>query len=299
MKKTIFSILLIYTSAFADFDREAYISYKKTNQYQLSSAKATEPFFVNMRGAYSKKDSMLHWSLTLLKIESLTGEWADLGAIAKGNHKNFVNVTLTPVLIEYDGKKIYRCQTIQRKTMFGKDNKVKYTSPVPKNINFASVTIEVGLITDSSKNKPTINTKSSSVEQELMRLIEKREALILKKEKEKERAVRRAEIEKINESLHSRGLLQEVRNERKKEAIEFKKAQEEKHLPNKQFIGINELQQVINKTTAQLSNRAKTIEDDISRADRELAKKLAEIERERQARMSALDRKIKELEKMK
>ncbi len=202
MKKIIFLLLFICTSAYAKYDTVAYTNYKKTNQYQSAASKVTNPPFADMKASYSKPDNMLYWSLTLLKLESLTGTWADLGAIAKANHQDFVYTTLTPVLVNSNGEKVYRCLTIERKTMFKKDNKVRFASKVPKDILFAKVTMEFGLIADNNKSE-------SNKEQ--------KEAESSKLKREKERALRRAEIAKLNESLRSRGLLQEVRNDRKKD----------------------------------------------------------------------------------
>ncbi len=196
MKKSMLMLVFICTFIFADLDMAAYTNYKKTSQYQTAAAQPQGPLFVNMKGSYSKADDMLYWSLTLLKIEALTGDWADIGAIAKANHQDFVYTTLTPILVDSDDKKVYRCQAIKRKTMFGKENKVRFASPVPKNIIFVRVTIEAGLITDNNKNKPKDDEASNY---------------------EKEKSIRKTEIEKINASLLARGLLQEVRNDRKKE----------------------------------------------------------------------------------
>ncbi len=61
-------------------------------------------------------------------------------------------------------------------------------------------------------------------------------------------------------------------------------------------MNLNKIQNGLTKSTEYLSNKAKRLEDDISRLNREHARKMADIERERKERMSDLDRKIKELE---
>ncbi len=166
MKKITLLIMFIYTLIFADLDKNAYTNYIKTSQYQIASAKPTGNLFTNLYSTYSKEDNILNWRVTLKKIEDLTGNSTSFGAIAKAYHKNFLYLTLTPVLKDSHNNEICRCTTIQRKIMFGKSNKVSFSSIIPSNITPHHVTIDIGLIDDMSNKKTSLKKPKDKVSKE-------------------------------------------------------------------------------------------------------------------------------------
>lgn len=152
IKNIIFVVILVSTHLFAELDMDAYRQYQKTSQYQKAAAQPNGGLHKNMYAEHREKDNLLDWGLTISKIEKLTGKWASLGAIAKANHENFVYVLLTPVLKNQNGGEVYRGIEVKRKAMIGNDNKISFSSPVPNNIKFSSVTISIGLIADNGKD---------------------------------------------------------------------------------------------------------------------------------------------------
>lgn len=195
--KNIITLVLVFLSIpiYAKFDRNAYMEYKKTKQFQIALSKATEPFYRDMKATYDKEDSAIYWNVTLKKLESNTGNWADLPAIAKGNHSDFIYMTLTNVLMNHNGKEIYKCRTIYRKAMFGKDNYVDAVCIIPRNIDFSSTTLKYGLITDNDEYPDNLSQESEDNTSKT------------NKEKYEE------EVRRLNEELLAKGLLQEVRKE--------------------------------------------------------------------------------------
>ncbi|MCK5536071.1 MAG: hypothetical protein KAI79_04545 [Bacteroidales bacterium] len=227
MKKILLLVVIVYTSVFADIDMDSYKRYKKTDQYQIAAAKAKGSLYTDMYARYSKEDNMLHWGLTLKKIENVTGSWADIGAIAKANHENFIYMLLTPVLKGSHDEEVYKGIKVQRKIMFGRKNKVSFTSPIPQNINFKRVTISIGLITDNSKNITSLN-KPKHINNER----KKEKKKITKEERqayEQKRLQYRKEVQALNESIGIKETLKEFKKEKedlRKEAIRKASTQE-------------------------------------------------------------------------
>ncbi len=162
IKNIILVVVLVCTHLFAELDMDAYRQYIKTAQYQKAAALPSGGLHKNMYAEHREKDNLLDWGLTISKIEKLTGKWANLGAIAKANHENFVYVLLTPVLKNQNGGEVYRGIEVKRKAMIGNDNKISFSSPVPNNIKFSRVTISIDLITDNGKDNTHLQDKKST-----------------------------------------------------------------------------------------------------------------------------------------
>ncbi len=217
-------------SVYANLDMDAYKRYKKTKLYQTAAAKPKGALYTNMYARYSKKDNMLYWGLTLSKIEDLTGSWADTGAIAKANHKNFIYILLTPVLKGSHGEEISRGIEIQRKMMFGKENKVSFATPVSQNINFKSVTIRTDLITDNSESKIALKKKKHTYSKKNeIKKVPKKKTKEEHDADEQRRSQYRKEVKALNESSGIKEMLAELKkneSEQKKEKIRKASTQE-------------------------------------------------------------------------
>ncbi len=201
MKRITLLVMFIYTLIFADLDKNAYTKYIKTSQYQIASAKPTGNLFTNLYSTYSKEDNILNWRVTLKKIEDLTGNSTSFGAIAKAYHKNFLYLTLTPVLKDSHNNEICRCTTIQRKIMFGKSNKVSFSSIVPSNITPHSVIIDFGLNVDKFKNTISLKKPKDKVSKEARQL-----------QKQKIEQYRK-EVQTLNESVGIKEFLEELKKD--------------------------------------------------------------------------------------
>jgi len=160
IKKLSILILILINFIYADMDMESYKNYKKTEHYKKFSAQPDNELITNMHAEYYKEENILKLGVTLPKIESLTGRWAEIGAIAKGNHQNFAYIALIPTLVGAKGEKLYEYPQIRSKIMFENENKVNFNTPIKENIKFNSIIILTDLIFDNNQSD---NTEKKSI----------------------------------------------------------------------------------------------------------------------------------------
>ena len=186
-------------SVFAGFDRDSYLEYKKTTHYKVASQKEKRNPFTDLHATLGKDAKALYWGLSMKKIEDLTGTWADIGAIAKANHDNFVYITLTPVLKDLREKQVYKCTEKKAKILFGTRYKVSFKCNIPSNLIFSQLTVMVGLITDTS----TLNKK--------VKKVISKEKLEIQKQKQEQY---RKEVQALNESAGLKEILNELKEDK-------------------------------------------------------------------------------------
>lgn len=126
-------------------DKAAYQAYKRTKHFRTREKMTTTNMYVSMNARNREYSNIIDWDVTMKSIEELTGEWALLGAIAKGYHSDFVYVTMSLILRDKNRREVYRAPETKRKIYSNRQNYISYSQSYPKGLVFESATLSFGL----------------------------------------------------------------------------------------------------------------------------------------------------------
>jgi len=83
---------------YSRIDKKAYEAYLETKIYKINSNRKTTSPYTALEATNNVNNHTVDWTISLKSFSTQTGIWANLGAIAKAYHSNYLYITLRKIL---------------------------------------------------------------------------------------------------------------------------------------------------------------------------------------------------------